>query len=182
MKKGGCILPVCILDWGRMVNSSRGSTPHVDVNPSRAVQNRMLTKILIDSEASVETCRRLGTELKPKCTTLVEYMYNFNTSQAPASVMHNARRTRELLRDLNFIYPVRRCHPSLQPRNLELVVIHTAIPSSNELSTLLGFVTRMVLESWIINTLTRCPSRSLLLRSRWYDHWHSDQALILNTY
>jgi hypothetical protein len=57
--------------------------------------------------------RRLGTELKPKFTTLVEYMYNFNTSQARASVIYNAGRAQELLRDMNFIYPVRRHHSSL---------------------------------------------------------------------
>ena len=132
-----------------------------------------------------QTCRQLGTELKPKIITLVEYMYNFNTSQAPASITRNATRTRELLRDMNFIYPVRRHYPSLQlrntnfnARNLEMVIIHTDIPSSNELSTLLGFVTRMILESWIMNTFHRCPSRSLLLRLRWYDHWHSHWALI----
>jgi len=68
----------------------------------------------------METCRRLGTELKPKLITLVEYMYNFNTSQAPASKIRNTRRTQELLRDMNFIYPEPRTgldpyrHPIIQ--------------------------------------------------------------------
>jgi len=99
----------------------RVSTPHVDAVPSQAIQNPILTKILIDSsKASVETCRRLATELKPTFITLVEYMYNFNTSQAPASIMHNIRRTQALLRDLNFIYPEPRTgrdpyrHPIIQ--------------------------------------------------------------------
>ena len=90
--------------------------------------------------------------MKPKITTLVEYMYNFNTSKAPASTIHNIRRAGELLRNLNFIYPVRCRHLShnrgtlTNTRKLELAVIHTTTPSSNEQSKLLGFVTRMILE------------------------------------
>ena len=56
--------------------------------------------------------KRLRAELKPKFATLVEYMYNFNTSQARASIIYNAIRAQELLRDMNFIYPVRLHHLS----------------------------------------------------------------------
>ena len=51
--------------------------------------------------------------MKPKVTTLVEYMYNFDTSKAPARKVHNTLRAQELLRDINFIYTVRRHHQSL---------------------------------------------------------------------
>ena len=50
--------------------------------------------------------------MRPKVATLVEIMYNFKASQAHASISYNARRAQELLRDLNFIYPVRLHHPS----------------------------------------------------------------------
>ena len=63
--------------------------------------------------SDLQTRRQLGIESKPKFITLVEYMYDFNTSKAPASMIHNTRRAQELLRDMNFIYPVRRHHPSL---------------------------------------------------------------------
>jgi len=107
-------------DYAKAVTgqNTRGPTPHVDVVPLQALKNPILTtNILVDSEASMETCRRLGTELKPKLITLVEYMYNFNTSQAPASIIHNTRRTQELLRDMNFIYPEPRtgCDPYRHP-------------------------------------------------------------------
>ena len=50
--------------------------------------------------------RRLGTQLKPTVTTAVDYMYNFETGQAPASIIYNTSRAQELLRDMSFIYPV----------------------------------------------------------------------------
>jgi len=53
--------------------------------------------------------------MKPKFATLVEIMYNFKTSQAHASISYNARRAQELLRDLNFVYPVRLHHSSKHP-------------------------------------------------------------------
>ena len=54
--------------------------------------------------------RRLGAELKLRVTTLVEYMYNFETGRAPASIIYNTSRAQELLRDMNFIHPVRLMH------------------------------------------------------------------------
>ena len=51
--------------------------------------------------------RRLGAELKPRVTTPVEYMYNFETGQAPESIIYNTSRAQELLRNMNFIHPVR---------------------------------------------------------------------------
>jgi hypothetical protein len=56
-----------------------------------------------------QALRQLGTELKPRVTTPVEYMYNFETGQAPASIIYNTRRAQELLTDMTFIYAV--CHP-----------------------------------------------------------------------
>lgn len=43
--------------------------------------------------------------MKPKVASLVEFLYDFDTSQAHASISHNAKRAQELLRDMNFIYP-----------------------------------------------------------------------------
>ncbi|KAN0137422.1 hypothetical protein V8E53_004867 [Lactarius tabidus] len=94
-----------------------GSIPHVDAGPSQAA---VLNAILIDSEASADARGQFATELKPKFTTLVEYMYNFKTGQAPASIIHNTGRAEELLRDMNFIYPEPRTsrdpyrHPIIQ--------------------------------------------------------------------
>ncbi|KAI9451003.1 hypothetical protein BJY52DRAFT_135038 [Lactarius psammicola] len=64
--------------------------------------------------------KQLCAEMRPKLATLVEYMYGFNTSQAHASIIYNARRAQELLRDRNFIYPEPRTghdpyrHPIIQ--------------------------------------------------------------------
>jgi len=87
--------------------------------------------ILIDSEINAKiprepdlqvtsTRERLRSELKPKVATLVEYLYGFNTSQARASVIYNARRAQELLREMEFIFPEPRTsrdpyrHPIIQ--------------------------------------------------------------------
>ena len=49
----------------------------------------------------------LCAEMKPKVTTLVEHRYHFSTSKAPGSIRSNAKLAETLLRDMNFIYPVR---------------------------------------------------------------------------
>jgi len=50
---------------------------------------------------------RLCAEMKPKVSTLVERLYNFKTSRAPESIRLNVELAKVLLRDMNFIYPVR---------------------------------------------------------------------------
>ncbi|KAI9446059.1 hypothetical protein H4582DRAFT_525288 [Lactarius indigo] len=90
----------------------KGLVPRLDDAPLQATVQNL---ILIDSEARTEVTiirKRLGAELKPKFATLVEHMYNFNTSQARASTIYNATRAQELLKDMNFTYPVRLHHPS----------------------------------------------------------------------
>ena len=47
--------------------------------------------------------------MKPKVATLVETLYHFNTSQAPDSIRSNIELAQTLLKDMNFIYPVRQC-------------------------------------------------------------------------
>lgn len=59
---------------------------------------------------------QLYAEMKPKVATLVETLYHFNTSQAPDSIRFNVELTQTLLKDMNFIYPVRQC-PSWSARN-----------------------------------------------------------------
>ena len=46
--------------------------------------------------------------MKPKVTILVEHRYHFNTSKAHESIRFNVKLAEMLLRDMNFIYPVRR--------------------------------------------------------------------------
>ena len=50
---------------------------------------------------------QLCAEMKPKVATLVETLYHFNTSQAHDSTRFNIRHTQMLLKDMNFVYPVR---------------------------------------------------------------------------
>ena len=54
---------------------------------------------------------RLFVEMKPKVATLVETLYHFDTSQAYASIRSNAKLAETLLKDLNFVYPVRHSSP-----------------------------------------------------------------------
>ena len=46
--------------------------------------------------------------MKPKVTILVEHRYHFNTSKAHESIRFNVKLAEMLLRDMDFIYPVRR--------------------------------------------------------------------------
>ncbi|KAI9434058.1 hypothetical protein H4582DRAFT_1981998 [Lactarius indigo] len=71
-----------------------------------------LHPIQVDSEIT-GIRRRLGDEMKPQCAALVVSMYNFKTSQGQDSISHNARRARDLLSDMNFIYP--EFQPGLDP-------------------------------------------------------------------
>jgi hypothetical protein len=115
------------------IQRPRGMVPHVDAVPLQAAAQ---IPIPIDSEASGEARiyyspgplptnnyvhsdppptsirKQLGLEMKPKVTTLVENMYNFKTSQAPYSVSYNAIRAQVLLKDMNFVYPVRQRYTS----------------------------------------------------------------------
>ncbi|KAH8998369.1 hypothetical protein EDB86DRAFT_841298 [Lactarius hatsudake] len=96
---------------------SRVLVPRLDGVPLQATVQNL---ILVDSEARTEVTsirKRLGAELKPKFATLVEHMYNFNTSLARASIIYNATRAQELLRDMDFIYPEPRtsCDPYRHP-------------------------------------------------------------------
>ncbi|KAH9970475.1 hypothetical protein BJV74DRAFT_867087 [Russula compacta] len=43
--------------------------------------------------------------MKPTVATLVENLYQFNTSQARESICSNTKRAQMLLRDMNFVYP-----------------------------------------------------------------------------
>jgi hypothetical protein len=45
--------------------------------------------------------------MKPNVTTRVEHLYHFKTSKAPESIRFNVELAKMLLRDMNFIYPVR---------------------------------------------------------------------------
>jgi hypothetical protein len=112
----------------------RGLVPHIDAVPLQAtVQNPipidseaggearfyyspdplLPTELYVHSDPRTTTIRRqLGTEMKPKVTTLVENLYNFKTGQAHTSISYNARRAQGLLRHMNFIYPVRLRHIS----------------------------------------------------------------------
>ena len=58
---------------------------------------------------------RLYAEMKPKVATLVETLYHFNTTQAPDSIRSNIGLAQKLLKDMNFIYPVRQ-YPSWSAR------------------------------------------------------------------
>ncbi|KAH9027999.1 hypothetical protein EDB84DRAFT_284806 [Lactarius hengduanensis] len=69
--------------------------------------------------------RQLDAHMKPRVATLVEFMYNFNTSQAYASISHNAGRAQELLRDMNFIYPEPRSGRDLYRHSIIQRVINT---------------------------------------------------------
>ena len=50
---------------------------------------------------------RFVTDIKMKMTHAVEYMYEFDTSQAPESIGRNATRAQALLTDMTFVYRVR---------------------------------------------------------------------------
>ena len=66
------------------------------------------TNIYVHSDSwSKKIRKQLGDDMKPNVTTLVEKMYNFKTSQALASLSYNTRRAQELLRQMNFVFPVR---------------------------------------------------------------------------
>ncbi|KAF8267447.1 hypothetical protein EI94DRAFT_1327720 [Lactarius quietus] len=70
--------------------------------------SNLLNPILMDSESSGQITnihKQLAAEIKPKVATLVEKMYNFKTSQAPARISFNAGRAQELLTNFKFIYP-----------------------------------------------------------------------------
>jgi hypothetical protein len=113
------------------VQRPKGLGTHLDIPFQATVQN----PILIGSEASGEAQsyfssfyvhsdpqvtsigKQLGAEMKPKIATLVENLYGFKTSQAHNSISHNAKRAQELLRDMNFTYPVRLHHTNCQSRN-----------------------------------------------------------------
>ena len=110
------------------IQRPRGIVPHTDAAPSQATAQ---IPVQIDSEASGEARfyhssdllptniyvhsdswskkirKQLGDDMKPNVTTLVEKMYNFKTSQALASLSYNTRRAQELLRQMNFVFPVR---------------------------------------------------------------------------
>ena len=45
--------------------------------------------------------------MKPKVAILVEHRYGFSTSKALESIRSNAELAEMLVRDMNFIYPVR---------------------------------------------------------------------------
>ena len=146
------------------IQRPRGIVPHVDAVPLQATAQ---IPIPSDSEASAEARfyyspdplptniyvhsvhsdprttsirKQLGAEMKPKVTTLVENMYKFRTSHAYPCISYNARRAQLLLKNMNFVYPVRQRHTSRSSttassnhcRNIELVVTHTATPSFNE--------------------------------------------------
>jgi len=49
--------------------------------------------------------------MKPKVAALVETLYHFNTSQAYGSIRSNAKLAEALLKDMNFVYPVRHISP-----------------------------------------------------------------------
>jgi hypothetical protein len=51
--------------------------------------------------------------MKPNVTTRVEHLYHFKTSKAPESIRFNVKLAEMLLRDMNFIYPVRPASVSL---------------------------------------------------------------------
>ncbi|KAH9071106.1 hypothetical protein EDB83DRAFT_315049 [Lactarius deliciosus] len=96
---------------------SKGLVPRLDGVPLEATVQNLIS---VDSEARAEVtsiCKRLSAELKPRFATLVEHMYSFNTSLARASIIYNATRAQELLRDMNFIYPESRtsCDPYRHP-------------------------------------------------------------------
>ena len=46
--------------------------------------------------------------MKPELTSIVEHLYHFNASEAPESIRSNVNLAEMLLRDMTFIYPVRR--------------------------------------------------------------------------
>ena len=109
------------------VQRQRGLVPHLDADPFQAT---VQDPFLMDPEASREArlyyqdslganlsvhldprattiSKQLGAKIKPTIAALVASMYDFRTSQAPASISHNALNAQELLKHLNFIYPVR---------------------------------------------------------------------------
>ena len=45
--------------------------------------------------------------MKPEVTTLVKRLYHFNVRKASESIRSNVKLAGVLLRDMNFIYPVR---------------------------------------------------------------------------
>ncbi len=77
------------------------------LNFVRVVTGRFI--ICLQTVYAPGVTQRLGA-MKPKFETLVENMYNFKASEAQVS--HNVRRARQLLRNMNFIYPVRLHHLS----------------------------------------------------------------------
>ena len=71
------------------------------------------TNIYVHSDSRTTSIRKqLGAEMKPKVTTLVENLYNFRTGQAHSSISYNTTRAQVLLKDMNFVYPVRQRHTS----------------------------------------------------------------------
>lgn len=76
------------------------------MSPRRVAPCRQVVTVPL-KHSDPQSRRRLGNESKPEFTILVEVIYNFNASKAPASVNYNTRRAQELLSDMNFVYPVR---------------------------------------------------------------------------
>ncbi|KAI9447463.1 hypothetical protein H4582DRAFT_1894038 [Lactarius indigo] len=82
--------------------SDRARDATIGQSPAVTVQKPIVNDLEVSQARSI--CKQLCDELKPGFATLVEYLYDFKTSQAPASIAYNARRAQELLRGLNFIY------------------------------------------------------------------------------
>ncbi|KAI0248434.1 hypothetical protein BJV78DRAFT_1284781 [Lactifluus subvellereus] len=69
-----------------------------------SIHGQSLAAALADTDINT----RLRAEIKPRIATLVESMYAFDRKQTHESISYNAQLAQTLLKDMNFVYPVRR--------------------------------------------------------------------------